>query len=86
MISREQLEFICISFREVIEKAKFEHLFHQLSIMNNFPYGCCGTTSSLLRFYLKELGIETQEYGLNHNNGTHAILKYNDWIIDLTAA
>lgn len=46
--------------------------------MNNFPYGYCGTTASLLRFYLKELGIETQEYGLNHKNGTHSILKYND--------
>jgi hypothetical protein len=85
MISKNQLKKICTSFRIAIEQANSEQLFHKRSLLNNFPYACCGTTTSLLRYYLRELGIETREFGLNYKDVTHAILKYKNWIIDLTA-
>lgn len=54
--------------------------------MQYFPNGCCGNVTSLLRFYLKNnYGIDTKEYWYDvEPDGSHAFLKYHDWIIDLT--
>ena len=84
-IEKGQLYSICSKFRNAIIEVKKENGFHRKSLLYNFPRGCCGVTTSLLRYYLRELGINTREYGCDYRDGTHEFLMYNNWIIDLTA-
>lgn len=87
-LNREQLYIICSNFRKAIDKVKKEHGFHKKSLMQDFPNGCCGNTTTLLRFYLrKEYGIETKEYLYRHGDESdpHSFLMYDDLVIDLTS-
>ncbi|MEG2740467.1 hypothetical protein [Clostridium sp.] len=69
---------IATKFRFVLQE------FNDDYILCDFPLGCCGDTSKLLGYYLKqEKNIQT--IYVSGGSGHHAWLEYEGYIIDLTA-
>lgn len=76
-------------FRRAIESL---NLTERGSLLNPFPRGACGETTSLLGTYLRENGCGSFAYVCgqrpspgDHHTETHAWLRRTDLIVDITA-
>ena len=81
---KDKLYEIARNFRHAIESLDATD-YESSSHFKEFPKGCCGDSSDLLRHHLYSVDI-TSEYicGMD-KNGSHAWLESNGFIIDITA-
>ncbi|MBU5313479.1 hypothetical protein KQI38_15765 [Tissierella carlieri] len=81
---RRSSEILPVFFRQTLENMDLDE-FPDSCFLKNFPRGCCSDTCDLLSKFYASNGIKTFYVWGMYEERTHAWLKYEDYIIDITA-